>query len=68
MRYLGPAILVVAGILLFFVDVDLPIADTQVLAGVLVLAGLVWGGLEFLRQSGAPENADGREEERHEDR
>jgi hypothetical protein len=67
MKYLGPAILVVVGILLYFVDVDLPIADTQILALVLILAGFVWGALEVLRQVGAPgNNANGREEERHE--
>jgi F0F1-type ATP synthase assembly protein I len=66
MRYLGPAILVIAGVLLNFVDVDLPIADTQVLGIVLILAGLVWGVLEVLRQTGAPGDAGGREEERRE--
>lgn len=67
LRYLGPAILVVAGILLLFVDVDLPIADTQVLGVALILAGAVWGALEMLRQVGTPGNAGGREEEHHED-
>jgi hypothetical protein len=66
-KYIGPTILVVVGILLYFVDVDLPIADTQILALVLILAGFVWGALEVLRQVGAPGDAGGgRGEERHE--
>lgn len=66
-KYLGPLILVIMGLLLNFLDVDLPIADTQILGLVLILAGLVWGALEVLRQTGGPENADGREEGRRED-
>ena len=52
MRYLRSVVLVVVGILLYFVDVDLPISDTQVLALALILASCVWGGLEVLRQAG----------------
>lgn len=67
-RYLGPAILVVAGILLYFTDVDLPVGDTPLLALPLILAGLVWGALEIRRQMQAPGNAGGREEEHDEGR
>jgi hypothetical protein len=59
-RYLGPAILVVAGILLSLVDVDLPIADTQVLGVVLIVAGLVWAAIQLWRQSQASRDAGGR--------
>jgi F0F1-type ATP synthase assembly protein I len=68
MRYLGPGILVVVGMILFyFVDVDLPLAVTQFLALVLILAGLVWGALKVLRQVGALGHTHRSEEERHED-
>jgi hypothetical protein len=57
--------LVIAGILLFSADVDLPVGDTPLLALPLILAGLVWGALEIIRrQTQASGNAS--EEERGE--
>jgi uncharacterized membrane protein HdeD (DUF308 family) len=65
--YLGPMILVVAGVLLYSVDIDVPTAGTLVLALPLVLAGLVWSALEIRRRITAPESTGERGKARGED-
>ncbi len=49
-NYVGAAVLVVAGVLLYTVDADFPTAGTPILALPLVIVGLVWGGLALRRQ------------------
>ncbi len=49
-NYVGAAVLVVLGVLLYTVDADFPTAGTPVLALPLVIAGLVWGGLALRKQ------------------
>ncbi len=56
-NYLGAAVLVVLGILLYSVDADFPTAGSPVLALPLILVGLVWAGLTFRRQLAAPHGA-----------
>ena len=54
MNYLGAAVLVVLGILLYSVDVDFPTAGTPILALPLIVAGLVWAGLALRQRFAAP--------------
>jgi hypothetical protein len=49
-NYVGAAVLIVLGALLYTVDADLPTAGTPILALPLVIAGLVWGGLALRKQ------------------
>jgi hypothetical protein len=57
-NYVGAAVLVVLGVLLYTVDADFPTAGTPILALPLVIAGLVWGGLAIRRQLTAPREED----------
>lgn len=50
MNYLGAAVLIVFGVLLYTVDADFPTAGTPILALPLVVAGLIWGGLALSRR------------------
>lgn len=49
-NYVGAAVLVVLGVLLYTVDADFPTAGTPILALPLVIVGLVWGGLALRKQ------------------
>ena len=49
-NYVGAAVLIVMGVLLYFVDADFPTAGTPILALPLVIAGLIWGGLALRNQ------------------
>ena len=49
-NYVGAAVLVVAGVLLYTVDADFPTAGTPILALPLVIVGLIWGGLALRKQ------------------
>ena len=49
-NYIGAAMLVVLGGLLYTVDVDFPTAGTPILALPLVIARLIWGGFALRRQ------------------
>ncbi len=49
-NYVGAAVLIVLGVLLYSVDADFPTAGTPILALPLVIAGLVWGGLALRKQ------------------
>ncbi len=51
MNYVGAALLVFMGVLLYSnpADMDLPTAETPILALPLIVLGLVWGGLAFRR-------------------
>ena len=49
-NYVGAAVLIVLGVLLYTVDADFPTAGTPILALPLVSAGLVWGGLALRKQ------------------
>ena len=49
MNYVGAVLLVLAGVLLYSLDSDLPTAGTPVLALPLIVVGLVWGGLAIRR-------------------
>jgi hypothetical protein len=49
-NYVGAAVLVVLGVLLYTVDADFPIAGTPNLALPLVIAGLIWGSLALRKQ------------------
>lgn len=62
-NYLGAAVLIVLGILLYSVDVDFPTAGTPVLAVPLIVAGLAWGGLALRRQLVAPQGRSGHEDD-----
>lgn len=53
-NYLGAAVLVVLGVLLYSVDADFPTAGTPILALPLIVAGLAWAGLALRRQLAAP--------------
>jgi hypothetical protein len=60
-NYLGAAVLVILGVLLYSVDADFPTAGTPILALPLVVAGLAWAGLTLRRQLAAPRGS-GRED------
>jgi hypothetical protein len=49
-NYVGAAVLIVLGALLYTVDADFPTAGTPILALPLVITGLVWGGLALRKQ------------------
>ena len=49
-NYVGAAVLIVLGVLLYTVDADFPTAGTPILALPLVIAGLIWGGLALRKQ------------------
>jgi hypothetical protein len=49
-NYVGAAVLIVLGGLLYSVDADFPTAGTPILALPLVIAGLIWGGLALRKQ------------------
>jgi hypothetical protein len=49
-NYVGAAVLVVLGVLLYTVDVDFPTAGTPILALPLVIAGLIWCGFALRRR------------------
>jgi hypothetical protein len=49
MNYVGAALLVLAGVFLYSLDLDLPTAGTPILALPLIVVGLVWGGLAIRR-------------------
>ena len=57
-NYLGAAVLVVLGVLLYAVDADFPTAGTPILALPLVIAGLIWGGLALRRQLTSSHNEE----------
>jgi hypothetical protein len=65
-NYLGAAVLVILGVLLYSADSDFPTAGTPILALSLVVAGLVWAGLTLRRQLAPPQGSGSGE--RHEDR
>ena len=67
-NYLGAAVLVILGGLLYSMDTDFPTAGTPILALPLIVAGLAWAGLTLRRQFVAPRSS-GREEghENHRD-
>jgi hypothetical protein len=48
--YVGAAVLILAGILLYTVDADFPTAGTPILALPMIIAGLVWGGLALRKR------------------
>lgn len=50
MNYVGAAVLIVLGILLYSVDADFPTAGTPILALPLIVAGLIWGGLALRKR------------------
>lgn len=50
MNYVGAAVLVILGVLLYSVDADFPTAGTPILALPLVVAGLIWGGLALRKR------------------
>jgi hypothetical protein len=64
-NYLGAAVLVILGVLLYSMDTDFPTAGTPILALPLIVAGLAWAGLTLRRQFVAPHDS-GREDS-HED-
>jgi hypothetical protein len=57
-NYVGAAVLVILGVLLYTVDSDFPTAGTPILALPLVIGGLVWGGLALRRQLTSPREED----------
>ena len=42
--------MILAGILLYSVDADFPTAGTPILALPMIVAGMVWGGLDLRKQ------------------
>ncbi len=50
MNYVGAAVLIVLGVLLYSVDADFPTAGTPILALPLIVAGLIWGGLALRKR------------------
>ncbi len=44
MNYVGAAVLIVLGVMLYSVDADFPTAGTPILALPLIVVGLIWGG------------------------
>jgi len=50
MNYVGAAILIVLGALLYTVDADFPTAGTPILALPMIVVGLVWAGLTLRKQ------------------
>ena len=50
MNYAGAGVLILAGILLYSVDADFPTAGTPILALPMIVAGMVWGGLDLRKQ------------------
>lgn len=57
-NYVGATMLVVAGVLLYTVDADLPTAGTPILALPLVIAGIAWGGLALRKRLTSPRGGD----------
>ncbi len=60
-NYVGAAVLIVLGVLLYTVDADFPTAGTPILALPLVIVGLVWGGLAIRKQLTSSSGEDNRD-------
>ncbi len=58
-NYVGAAVLVILGVLLYSVDADFPTAVTPILALPLVIVGLAWGGLALRKQLTSSRGEDG---------
>lgn len=57
-NYVGAAVLIVLGALLYSVDADFPTAGSPILALPLIVAGLVWGGLALRKRLTASHGED----------
>ncbi len=58
MNYVGAAVLIVLGVLLYSVDADFPTAGTPILALPLIVVGLIWGGLALRKRLTSPHGED----------
>ncbi len=50
MNYVGAAVLIVLGVMLYSVDADFPTAGTPILALPMIVAGLIWGALALRKR------------------
>ena len=57
-NYVGAAVLIVLGALLYTVDADFPTAGTPILALPMIIVGLVWAGLTLRKQLAVTQQDD----------